>query len=209
LWIKYLPNLNSIWLLRFFIFNNQNFIHYNSVYDKRAKDFADIITNSFSQDYDEIILIAHSNGSIASIPILNYLNTLPDHFKILTLGHCTPLITMNTLSTEYIGILNQVSTKKLQWFDIGFPPDGACYAKTNPFYSYSYDKKNPLMVDFKSVSPQFFKYYAHDDYTHLRKDKFKLHFSYLCTHDSKSPFEFIDILTHNTPLEIRFNHDRN
>ncbi len=204
-WIYYLPRLNSIWLLRFFIFNNSNFVHYNLDYDTRAKAFADMITHSFAQDYDEILLIAHSNGSIASMPILNYLHDMPAHFKVVTLGHCTPLITMNTASKAYIDIVKKVSQKKFQWFDIGFPPDGACYAKTNPFHSYDYNNE-VIDVDFKSVSPQFFKYYTIENYKSLCKDKFKLHFSYLCTHDKKSPFEFIDILTSDTPLEIRFNH---
>jgi hypothetical protein len=197
-----------LWLLRFFIFNNQNFIHYNPVYDNRAKAFADIIASSFTENYDEIVLIAHSNGSIASMPILNYLDTIPPHFKIVTLGHCTPLITMNIAAQDYIKIVKQVSHKKLQWFDIGFPPDGACYAKTNPFHTYQYNNE-AINVDFRSVSPQFFKYYNQANYLSLSKDKFKLHFTYLCTHDIKSPFEFIDILTSNTPLEIRFNHAKN
>lgn len=202
-WIKLLPKLNSLWLLRFFIFNNDTFIHYNHDYDKRAKEFADIITQSFADDYDEILLIAHSNGSIASIPILNHLETIPSHFKIVTLGHCLPLITMNKSSVDYIQIVQKVSQKNLQWFDIGFPPDGACYTKTNPFHTYQY-KQESVSVDFKAVSAQFFKYYTPEHYKILQNDKFKLHFSYLCTHDKKSPTEFIDILISNQPIENRF-----
>lgn len=202
-WSRYLPKLNALWLLRFFIFNVQNFVHYNYDYDKRAKKFADLIKQSFTQDYDEILLIAHSNGSIASIPVLNYLDQFPEHFKVLTLGHCIPLITMNTQSHDYLDITKKVSKKSFKWFDIGFPPDGACYARTHPFYSCQYNKE-PINIEFSAISPQFFKYYAEDDYIKLRKDKFNLHFSYLVTHDKKSQTEYVHLLTHNHPLETVF-----
>lgn len=203
-WVKFLPKLNSLWLLRFFIFNHQFFINYSKIYDNRAKKFSDIIRQSFDESYDEIILIAHSNGSIATIPILKYLNNVPNHFKILSFGHCIPLITMNKKSCDYLAIIHEVREKNLKWFDIGFPPDGACYAKTNPFHSYDYINQS-IKVKFKSISPQFFKYYSKNYYHQLKRDKFNLHFSYLVTHDMKSNTEFIDILTSKQPLEIRFN----
>jgi hypothetical protein len=203
LWIQYLPKLKSNWLLRFFIFNHQFFMHYSDQYDARAKEFAKIIELSFQDDYDEILLIAHSNGSIATIPILNHLQLYSDKFKILTLGHCLPLITLNKLSQDYIKITHNVSQKKLQWFDIGFPPDGACYAKTHPMQTYQHNARISS-IEFHSISPQFFKYYDYQTYQTLRNDKFNLHFSYLITHDKKSPCEFIDILISPYPIETRF-----
>jgi|GEM_PF-7124763 len=204
IWIQFLPKLNSNWLLRFFIFNEQKFMNYSAEYDKRAKEFSDIISKSFHGDYDEIILIAHSNGSIATMPILNYLNTVPDHFKILTLGHCTPLINMNEHSQEYINITHKVSQRPFKWFDIGFPPDGACYAKTNPLITYKQNQKT-INTQFKPISAQFFKYYSSKTYNALRKNKFDLHFSYLVTHDKKSDTEFINIISNNHPLETLFS----
>lgn len=201
--IKFLPHLNALWLLRFFIFNVQNFVNYNAEYDQRAQEFARIIKQSFDMDYDEIILIAHSNGSIATMPILDHLDQFPEKFKILTLGHCIPLITMNTQSHDYLSMTKRVSQKKLTWYDIGFPSDGACYARTHPFHSCLYSQEK-INLKFLGISPQFFKYYAHDDYIKLRQDKFNLHFSYLVTHDYKSATEFVNILTQDLPLESCF-----
>ncbi|MFT6084264.1 MAG: hypothetical protein ACJA1M_001154 [Alphaproteobacteria bacterium] len=203
LWIQYLPKLQSNWLLRFFIFNHQEFMHYSKDYDQRAQRFAQIITQSFGENYDEILLIAHSNGSIATIPIINHLPMMPKNFKIVTLGHCTPLITINKISQEYINMVQNVQQKTFKWFDIGFPPDGACYAKTNPLDTYRPDNQL-IKVQFKSISPQFFNYYTPEIYQKLRKDKFQLHFSYLVTHDKKSPTEFIDILTSPYLIDTRF-----
>lgn len=204
IWIYFLPKLNSIWLLRFFIFNHQNFMHYSQEYDARAKEFAHIIQTSFDQEYDEIILVAHSNGSIASVPILKYLPQMPHNFKVLTLGHCVPLITMNRLGQEYIHIIYDIAKKPFKWFDIGFPPDGACYAKSNPLKTYEKSPDQSYQVQFKAISSQFFKCYDKLTYKKLLKDKFNLHFSYLITHDIKSNTEYMNILTSPAPLESRF-----
>ena len=111
----------------------------------------------------------------------------PRHFRLLTLGQCIPLVSHLDYASHYRELLGRLAQRALYWCDIGFPPDGACYARTDPFLPYYPQHK----VEMKLLSARFFRYYGADRYRKLRRDKFRIHFAYLASGDTPSPVDFI------------------
>lgn len=184
----------ALWLLRFFVFNHEAAREDDAELMDRLDDFAQRIHASFAAGYDEVLIVAHSNGSILAVPLLEKifaLGELPPHARVLTLGHCIPLVSHLSYATRFRTELERLATREFSWLDIGFPPDGACYALTNPFLPYAPDYK----VRLKLLSARFYKYYDQLEYTELRRSKYQLHFEYLRTADKLSPLNYIGITT--------------
>ncbi len=192
----------GLWLLRFFVFNHRAASDHEL--DARLDRFAQEIHASFSEPYDEILLLAHSNGSILSVPLMEKLSALggwPEHFRLVTLGQCIPLVSLLRSAVGFRQQLAQLATRRFYWCDIGFPPDGAAYGRTNTFA--------PLQsgpdVTLKLLSPRFFQYYEPARYQRLRRNKYQLHFAYLHTGDHHSPIDFMALVAgpHSLPESVQ------
>lgn len=183
----------GLWLLRFFVFNHQVATENDPALEARLGQFAARIRASFAQEYDEVLLLAHSNGSILGTELLEKLHALggwPPHFRFVTLGQCIPIVSLLRTATRLHAAQAALAGRTLYWCDIGFPPDGACWARKNTFLP---QQPGPG-ITLKLLSPRFFRYYQPARYRQLLRNKYQLHFAYLFSGDQPSPVDFIALV---------------
>ena len=192
-----ISKIKSLWLLRFYNFNFSVFNNEDIKLNQRLSIFADLISKDLkSGEYSDVTFVSHSNGSILALPTMNKIaknlnGKIPSNFKLLTLGQCTPLALCYGKAEKFHNDLKEISEVSFNWEDISYPPDGACYPKTNPFELMELEHK----VKFSSISPQFFKYYDSNKYKKILKNKFLLHFQYIICADKISDKNYFKIST--------------
>lgn len=193
--------IQGFWLLRFIIFNDTLAgDRLPADVDDRLAEFADQIRASFDEDWDEILFVTHSNGSIMAVPIVARLieacGTLPDRFSLVTLGSCIALIGNRKDSHRFHGLLERVGQGDFRWLDIGSITDGACIAGIDPCISCA----QPRRVRLFQTSPRWFKYCDPVKYEARRRNKYETHFDYLRTFDRISPLDYLAISSGPRPL---------
>jgi hypothetical protein len=187
--------IQGFWLLRFIIFNDTLAEdRLPTDVDERMAEFAGQIGRSFEEDWDEILFVTHSNGSIMAVPIMERLlaaggGALPDRFHLVTLGSCIALIGNRKDSKRFHGLLETVGQGDFHWLDIGSITDGACIAGIDPCISCAQPRRARL---FQS-SPRWFKYCDPTTYEARRRNKYETHFDYLRTFDRISPLDYIGL----------------
>ena len=195
--------IQGFWLLRFIIFNDTLAgDRLPADVDDRMADVADRIRASFDEDWDEILFVTHSNGSIMAVPIMARLlaaggGALPDRFSLVTLGSCIALIGNRKDSKRFHGLLETVGQGDFRWLDIGSITDGACIAGIDPCVSCAQPRRARLF----QTSPRWFKYCDPTKYEARRRNKYETHFDYLRTFDRISPLDYIAISSAARPLD--------
>jgi hypothetical protein len=189
--------VKALWLLRFYIFNHRYTTQGDAELDAQLRAFAAEIAASFNEDWDEILLICHSNGGILAVPLMNHLfalrPNLPARFHLVTMGQLNAAIACLQSAVHFREALAQLATQDFSWVDINFPPDFAC-VPLSPFADM------PHRCRLITRSPQFFRYYDAAHYQKLRRNKYLLHFAYLQTAHSLSPLNVIAITAGSKPL---------
>lgn len=194
--------IQGFWLLRFIIFNDTLASdRLPADVDERMAEFADQIQASFAGDWDEILFVTHSNGSIMAVPIMARLlqtcgGRLPDRFSLVTLGSCIALIGTRKDSKRFHGQLETVGQGDFRWLDIGSITDGACIAGIDPCISCAQPRRARLF----QTSPRWFKYCDPASYQARRRNKYETHFDYLRTFDRISPLDYVAITAGPRPL---------
>ena len=195
--------IQGFWLLRFIIFNDTLAgDRLPADVDQRMNEFADQIRASFDEDWDEILFVTHSNGSIMAVPIIARLldlsgGALPERFSLVTLGSCIALIGNRKDSRRFHGLLETVGQGDFRWLDIGSITDGACIAGIDPCVSCALPRRARVF----QTSPRWFKYCDPASYQARRRNKYETHFDYLRTFDRISPLDYIAISSGARPLE--------
>lgn len=197
-----LMKIRAPWLLRFFIFNSElGKGEDNANLSLRLDDFAEQIEAALSDEFDEILLIAHSNGSILSMQIMaRILARQPAHklenFTLVTLGHCIPLIACRRDATGFHEQLRFLATKTFRWVDIGSPPDGAAYFGVNPLLIKTQESRPTVEL----LSPRFHKFHNMTKQRRGLGSKYDIHFDYLRIGDRPSPIDFPHLVAGNLPI---------
>ncbi len=196
--------IQGFWLLRFIIFNDTLASErLTADVDERMAEFADQIGASFDEDWDEILFVTHSNGSIMAVPIMERLleardGALPDQFSLVTLGSCIALIGNRKDSKRFHALLETVGQGDFRWLDIGSITDGACIAGIDPCISNARPRRARLF----QTSPRWFKYCDPATYQARRRNKYETHFDYLRTFDTISPLDYIALCSSARPLQL-------
>ncbi|MDB5685640.1 MAG: hypothetical protein JWR77_229 [Rhizorhabdus sp.] len=194
--------IQGFWLLRFIIFNDTLASEkLEPDIEARMAEFVETIRASFDEDWDEILFVTHSNGSIMGIPMMARLldacsGALPDRFAFVTLGSCIPLIGCRKDSHRFHGLLDRVGQGEFRWLDIGSITDGACIAGIDPCVSTPHPRRANLF----QTSPRWFKYCDPATYDARRRNKYEVHFDYLRSFDRLSPLDYIAISSGARPL---------
>ena len=183
------------WLLRFFIFNAELAADEGGpALAERLDAFAYEIAAELDGDWDEVLLVTHSNGSILAMPLMARLlraraGEMPDRFTLVTLGHCIPLVAARRDALKFREELSEVSRGHFEWLDIGSPPDGAAFHSVDPMALVAADHRPHL----DQVSPRFHLFYDPETYHSGIANKYEIHFDYLRTGDRVSPLDFASI----------------
>jgi hypothetical protein len=167
----------------------------------RLMRFADRVEATLDEDWDEILFVTHSNGSILSMPVMAEVldrrgGQLPEHFSLVTLGSTIQLVALRRDASAFRALLKRVTARHFRWLDIGSPTDGACIPLVDPCNGTGV-KRPPGIVQF---SPRWFHYSDPAAYARRRYNKYEIHFDYLRRLDTPSPLDYVGISCGDRPL---------
>ena len=186
---KLFSTLKAPWLLRLFIANHSIVENDLPTLNTRTQEFAALIKAQIDAGtYDEILLIAHSNGTALLTPLIAALADIKANMsalRIVSLGHCIPLVTLNTKATAYLATMKAAAVQNIKWLDIGAPADGTCYALIGPYKAASGLDQSTIKNDITTISPRFHTLYEEEHYKKLRWNKYAYHFLYLTCPDTQ------------------------
>jgi hypothetical protein len=199
------------WLSRIYAFCARLGENKISKIDTRIEYFSEHIFKQIKETNNkdkEFILSAHSVGTILAIVIANSVikkcieaNIDYKNFKLLTLGHCIPLVSFQKKSENYKKVLKDLGkTKDFIWLDYTAAIDGACFC-IDPIKSAGIKREKdcgPVLM-----SPRFFKLFKKENYKKIKKEKYKAHFLYLNSTDLLGTYDYFDITAGNKTLEYR------
>jgi hypothetical protein len=198
-----LKKLHTPWLLRFFTFNAETGGgEADPVMAERLDTFATDILAELDGDWDEVLLVTHSNGSILAVPLMERLlaargNAMPANFALITFGQSIPLILCRGDAGRFKQQLAHVGQGAFRWFDIGSPPDGAGFHGVNPMALIGAETRPTLI----HLNPRFYKFYNPDTYHSGLANKYEIHFDYLRVGDRVSPLDYPSITASAQPIE--------
>ena len=200
------------WLLRLCVFCAYLAFDRVKGIDKRMDEFCEELFKKIKEnekkDNYELILCAHSVGTILLVSVLAKVlkkcereNIAYSKLKILTLGECIPLVSLQRKNLNFKKDLEYVSKHNIFWLDYTSKIDGACFYLLDFFKSAgitSYD------LNIKFLSARFFKAYNKDEYHKIKRDWYRVHFLYLEALQKKSlGYDFFDIISNSFYLENR------
>jgi hypothetical protein len=162
---------------------------------------------------DEVLVVGHSSGAImAAIIVARALRRLPSReepvapvLSLLTLGQWIPLLGLLPQALAFRTELAELATAPgLDWVDFSAPPDGCCFALTDPVAGSGVAPAGRLTDRPKLLSPRFAEMFDPADYQALRRDKFKLHFQYLMAARRAVEYDYFRITAGARSLADRF-----
>jgi len=200
--ISFGEKVNVFWLLRIYVFSLKYSQDKIENLEQRIDTFVTYIEKEIDSDTDEILLVAHSVGTILLVPVLSKLLSNSrltkkgiNKISILTLGQCIPLVSFLPNFTKFKNELLDISKhNELCWLDYTSIADGACF----PFINYFDNVNNNFSP--KYLSPRFHLLYNKKNYNKLKKDKFTFHFLYIMSTDYEGKYDFFKMTAGNERL---------
>ncbi|NKI99350.1 hypothetical protein FHW92_001396 [Novosphingobium sp. SG707] len=193
--IELQKRLHSLWLLRFVIFSTIVSRREAAGLEERLDSFAERIATALEEDWDEVLLIAHSAGTILSVMVMARLlarrgGAMPDHFALVTLGSVVQLIACRGDAAWFGADLDAVAAGDFRWLDIASVTDGACVPLVAPCLGRAREAPEGLV----QITPRWFVYCDPARYARRRRDKYQTHFDYLRRLDRASPVDYLGLV---------------
>lgn len=166
--------------------------------EARIDAFAAMLGDAADEGWDEVLVVGHSSGCMLAISAVA--RALPrwqatgQRLSFLTLGHCVPLLSYQPEAVRFRQELSQLrSSAHLDWVDVTAPPDGCCFALTDPT-AVCDDGGGAASLPSgpgrpKCLSPRWMQAFSAAHYAALRRDKMRCHFQYLRPTDAPTPFD--------------------
>jgi hypothetical protein len=211
LWMgtRWAEPLGILWLLRIFAFNmefGRNRIA--GLEERQAEWLEDIVARQAQDPVDEVLLVAHSVGTLVFVNTASALLQDPrwrEHkcrTGIVTLGQCMPFATLAPAATSFRSSLKHICEQTdAPWLDVTAKIDPLCFHTLHPLTA------KPTPHDHKGwprqVFAQFFRMYAPATWQKLSKKKLEVHFLYLKTPEKDGNFVMTDWLFGPIPLQQR------
>lgn len=210
------PLLQGGWLVRIFCFCRLLAERPLPELDERLdRQVEDLLCRLKNEQPDELLVVAHSVGSIVAFPLVDRLlksDTWQGRVNLLTLGSCIPLSSfMQAPDGWFNTILRRVATHPhLDWIDFTMPSDGACVALVDPVRATFDNAVTYPQPDLpKFLSARFMEGYSKDRYKELKKNRYLYHFQYLMTPDRPAAYDFQAIILGDQRLPARFRTRKN
>lgn len=190
--------LAVFWLLRIYAFSAKWASGNITGLDERVAAFADDIGQAIQDsDNEEVVVIAHSVGTLLVIPVMARVlarsgdDTLFANRRVvlITLGHCIPLLSFQPGALRFRQALQRLGQDtRLLWLDYTAPTDGACFPLLDPVTSCGLERAREAGPQI--LSPRFFTLYHAARYRQLRRAWYAMHFLYLMATDKAGPYDF-------------------
>lgn len=176
--------------------------------DEQAQRLADRLAEARD---DEVLVVGHSSGAnMAASIVARALRRLPADaprptLSLLTLGQWIPLLGLLPQADGFRKELAELATAPhLDWIDFSAPPDGCCFALTDPVAGSGVAVAGRLPDRPKLLSPRFAEMFDAAAYQALRRDKFRLHFQYLAAAPRAVDYDYFRITAGAQTLAQRF-----
>lgn len=165
-----------------------------------------------TQQDDEVLVVGHSSGAImAAIIMARAIQASPDLLRgttkvsLLTLGQWIPLLGLLPMAKRFRQELQTLSgAHGLTWIDFSAPPDGCCFALTDPFKACGVITVQPLGIELKLLNPRFAALFDAVTYRKLKRSKFLMHFQYLHAVKIRGGYNYFEITAGPMSLKARF-----
>ncbi len=221
---------NMRWLLRSYAFTGRQGTHgwpaLEARLDAFARRIAQVVAESEGPEpavaagggpadaprgpIDEVLVVAHSSGGIMACAALARALALDPaltrrgpRVALLTLAHCSPMLSSLPGAVGYREELARLASEPaLDWIDVTAPPDGCCFAFTDPIAAACLPVPRPDHP--KLVSPRFAAAFTPERYAEIRRDRFRLHFQYLMASELPSDYDYTAITAGPLQLAERF-----
>lgn len=227
--------LNMQWLLRSYAFTGRQGTHGWPALEARLDHFAELIVDRISQAAsaspstgpaadpaadaprsaaaacDEVLIVAHSSGSIMAVAALAralardpLLTQRGPRVSLLTLGQWLPLLSSLPSAQTFRTELDRLARDPaLDWVDFTSPPDGCCFALTDPITAAGLPPAtrpdHPRLL-----SPRFAAMFSPATYADIKRDRFRLHFQYLMASELPGDYNYTAITAGPLTLGTRF-----
>jgi hypothetical protein len=209
--------MNMRWLLRSYAFTGrqgtQGWPQLEDRLDRLAQRIVQRMSEAaadLSQPIDELLVVAHSSGSIMACSVLARALALDPQLtqrgarvSLMTLGQWNPLLSSLPSAHRFRAELTRLGAEPaLDWVDFTAPPDGCCFALTDPLAAAGIASTRPDHP--KLLSPRFAALFTPATYRKIRSDRFQLHFQYLMASELPGDYDYTAITSGPLTLGARF-----
>jgi transposase len=198
---------HMMWLMRSYIFTRLQALGETPHLDERLQSMAHSIRqHAASGQYDEILIVGHSSGSMmANIALSQAMPLEPSQTRIslLTLGHWWPLLSYLPSAQAQRDQLKHLAMQAgLTWVDVSAAADGCCFAFIDPMRTLP--ASSTLVCRPHLVSTRWHTLFDDQAYKRLRKDRFRFHFQYIFATPKLGACDFFAITAGPLSLAQRF-----
>lgn len=209
-WVE--RRMNVRWLLRSYAFTAVQGTRGCPELEARLDAFADRLVTRMAGEprIDELLVVAHSSGSIMATAVLAralvrdpQLGLHGPRLALLTLGQWSPLLSSLPSAQRFRDELARIAAEPaLDWVDISAPPDGCCFALTDPVAAAGLTASRADHP--RLLSPRFAALFSAEGYAALRRDRLRLHFQYLMAGERAGSYDYTAIVAGPQALGERF-----
>jgi hypothetical protein len=204
---------SMFWLMRSYAFTAQQAQGRVPALDARLSQHANTLLNRLaSNEDDEILVVAHSSGTIMAASMLAKALRLDPQLgargpvvSFLTLGQWMPLLGCLPQAQAFRDDLQLLATAQgIDWLDFTAPPDGCCFALVDPVAACGISEATRQEDRPKLLSPRFAEMFEPSDYAAIRSDKFRIHFQYLMASRKPVSYDYFAMTAGGMTLAERF-----
>ena len=167
------------WLLRSYAFTASQAGGRASQIDARLEQHAETLLLRINNCADdEVLIVGHSSGSMMAISMLAkalsrdpLLGTRGPVVSLLTLGQCIPMLGCLPQADAFRGDLQRLANATaIDWLDFSAPPDGCCFALTDPLAACGIRNEKRHKNRPKLLSPRFAEMFGSAQYRAMKRD---------------------------------------
>jgi hypothetical protein len=194
------------WIMRSYAFTRLQALGQVPALEERLDAMAARVAQRVTEARDdEVLVVGHSSGAIMAVAVMaRALAQLEASgtkarerpaLSLLTLGQCIPMLGLVPQAERFRQELAYLamSTRLDQWIDFSAPPDGSCFALTDPIAGCEVKVHNRPPDRPKLLSPRFAQMFNAESYRDLKRDKFRMHFQYLMASQLAAEYDFFGI----------------
>ena len=212
--LKLEARYSMYWMMRSYAFTAQQAQGLTPDLEARLDEQAAILAQRLREGGDdEVLVVGHSSGAIMAVVIvaralLKDASTATANqpvLSLLTLGQWIPLLGLLPQAKQFRDELALLALAPgLAWTDFSAPPDGCCFALTDPIEACGLAVHSGPLDRPKLLSPRFAQMFHPGDYGQLRRDKFRMHFQYLMASQEPAEYDFNRLTASATTMPRQF-----
>jgi hypothetical protein len=203
-WVSH--RIGADWLMRLYAFSHAQAAGGLASLEARVDAMAGLIVQTARDEpgLREILVVGHSVGAtLAASAVSRALAQAPwlgrqgPELALLTLGHCTPLVSYFGTATRFRHELGRLTTHaQLTWVDYTAPADWAGCGRITPWLDAG-------TANLHRLSPRFPKILKPDHYRALRRNRLLMHMQYLRPPDHAGSYDLLAMTAGTATLRER------